>query len=457
MSALRLLESKPPRLLHPAFDLQGNVLTYGFRVEQADVQQTTRTTFKALHVVSVAGAVEAIEGNIGTVDGRTLRHRDAPKEHLPILDTQWSQQDLVDFLDDPKCLPGPELYQRLVAALRKYVDFDHDGAYTIIACWALMTFVYPTFSAVPFLHLLGEKGTGKSQALDVLQELTRQGYKSQATPAVVGDLVESKRVTLLFDQADNMKDQHVDLFTDSYRAGARRTIVDMENRGNPHEFETFGPKAFAGVHYLHYDLADRVILIATSPTIKTVPPITEGLQELKQLRAECYRWSLLEFHKLRKLQSFTDSEWPGLTKYRGRQRELWQPIECMMEALAVPEADREAARAYYRRSQSSTRAEVPDDKVDLLRELQIGVGEDEVWETTSEELLEQLNADQPPAAEPGFGDTDTKWTPQRLGTQLRSLNVLLGQPRRIRGNQARRYMIDGGVVRSVCRRYGLTE
>ena len=95
---IKLLQRTPPNLLHPVFDLQGDLLTYGFRVEQPDPKKTTRTKPKANHIVSVAGDVYQAARHAGDVDGlrRTLlevRQRAEPQLAAPSVDV--AQQILV--------------------------------------------------------------------------------------------------------------------------------------------------------------------------------------------------------------------------------------------------------------------------------------------------------------------------------------------------------------------------
>ncbi len=288
-----------------------------------------------------------------------------------------------------------------------------------------------------------------------MQQLAHLGYKSQTTAAAIGDLIESKRITLLFDQADNLKQAHVDLCTDSYRAGARRSITNMDKRGQPQEFDTFGPKAFAGTQPLPHDLADRPLLVTTSPSAKTLPPVEFDDERFAQIRADSYRWTLLDFWKLRGLPPFVDPHWHGLANLRGRQRELWLPIEVMMEALDVPEPDRAAACKYYERSQASTKAELPEDKAELLSVLLDVVGEREVAEVTRAELLKRLGVGGDEELDQA-ADFD-KWTPQKLGMRLKSLGVFTKEPRRLDGNTNRLYALDGQAVRRKAERLQLTE
>jgi hypothetical protein len=428
-----------PKLLHPAFDVRNDVVSVGFSVEGATDEG--RKTAGSLFVASVGGVADRFGVRTHDLNGRTLRYWE-PIASLPRLEDHWSAQDVHDFVQTQQCLDGRQLYDRHVQTWQRHVDFDERGKHVIAVCWGVMTYVYPLFPAVPYLHFLGAKGTGKSQALDLLQQLARHGDKSRITAPALGDLIEAWRVTPLYDQADNMSLEHVDLFADSYRAGARRAVVDMDRRGQPFRFETFGPKALAGTRFLNEDLADRVIVIGTSPAGRQLPQVRPGDDDLRQLRWDCYRWALRQGADVRKVRPLTDSTWPGLAEFADRQRELWLPIECIMEALDVPEDDRDAARKHYRRSRSATVAELPEQQVELLRVLRAGVGEEESWKVESKKLLPMMGPDT---------------TPQGLGVLLRTLGVLSKEPKRTAKNRGRIYIIDGEVVRSLCNRYGITE
>jgi hypothetical protein len=456
MSTLDLLAAPPRQLLHPAFDLRDGVLSYGFSVEKSDGGQVTREQF---HVVSVDGGVGIVDDSRRELAGTTLRYRETVG-NLPLVDSQWSREDLAAFIKQPIAPFGSELYTRLVAKWREHVEFDHPGKYVIAVCWGLMTYVYLLFPSLPFLHFLGPQGTGKSQALDVLQQLVRLGHKSRATAPATGDLIQTQRVTLLLDQADNLDAAMVDLLTDSYRRGARRTIVDKDKRGQPLEFETFGPKALAGTRYLPEDLADRTILVTTSPARRNLAPVSTEDPDFRELRAASYRWALLNFWLVEAvvevLQAADNSPlvnalYPTLSLYSGRQADLWLPIEALMDALNVPDGDRAAARDYYQRSQAATKAELPEDDIALVMLLAEQVGEESLVEITSSELLERLNARR---AGEDF-EPVTVWTWQKLGKRLKGLGVVRGESKRIAQNTARRYLIDGPAVRSLAEHYGL--
>ena len=440
MSTAFTLPPKNSSLLHPAFDMRTGLITFGFSMETS--VQGGKLSKRSIHVVNKDDEIQAFVGTgTGPVKFKSIN------ADLKNLDRQWDREHLVTFINTGKCLSGPELYESLKTCYRRHVEFDDHGKLVIVICWALMTFVYLAFGSVPFLHLLGDKGSGKSQLLDLLNEMSKSGDKSRTTGAAMGDLIESWRVIPLFDQADNLRSKDVDLFADSYRANVTRTITNMDKRGCPHEFEVFGPKAFAGTKYLHHDLADRVILVTTTFASEELEQVKSDNADLLHLRSECYAWATVNGPGIRELAPFHETTWPGLSKYHGRQRDLWLPIECIMEALVVPTDEREAARAYYQRSQASTKAELPSDKTELLLVLRRGVEEMKRWSVKRSVLLGKLRE----------GQEGENWTPRKLGRQLRALNVLAVEPRRIGRNTDREYVIDGNSVRATCERYHMTE
>ncbi len=247
-----------------------------------------------------------------------------------------------------------------------------------------------------------------------------------------------------------MSDEQIDLFADSYRAGASRTvIVGKDGDRTTREFETFAPKAFAGINDLDQDLADRTILITTAPMSRSLEAVRSDDPELGHLRAQSYRWALLNAWKFAPVGEALGADtalvrtvYPALHGYRGRQFELWLPIEVVMEMLEVPEEDRVAARNYYQRSQTATKAELPPDSLELLQVLLGLVGSGDHGTITSKQILEELN------------ERGSRWTPQKLGRALQGLNVCTDKRRTTERDQ-RLYDIDWDAVRSAADRYGL--
>jgi len=447
-----VLPPAPGLLLHPVFDVGATVMSLGFRVEQ---EQENRLVSKPVYVVSDGRVIKAYgENEERGIAGQPLRYRDGGP--LPVLDAQWPREDFVAFMADPRCPNGSVLYESLAGKLRTHVEFDDYGKYVIVACWIVLTYVYPLFAAVPFLHVIGPKGTGKTQLLEVLEQLVRNAHRASITRALTGDMTEYQRPTFITDQVDHLPGDLTDTLAASYRQGARRSVTNTDNRKEPLTFETFGPKALAGTEALPVDLRDRAIVITTVPAHGVLGPVEPRDPECDQLRGNCYAWTLCSFWNLPPLvetmrrtsgSPLLRGVWPGLDSYVGRQHEIWLPMEVMMEALRVPDADRQAARDYYGRSQTATRAEIREDYADLLLVLLRLAGHNATLEITSTRLLEELPDDE--------DEKDRAlWTVLRVGVALKALNVLK-ENQRTTERHKRRYVIDGDAVRSLVERYGL--
>jgi hypothetical protein len=468
-------KDRPSRLvwLHPAFDIQYEpdgfpLISFGFGVEREGAGVSRKPKAITHYLVGSPGrVVELGEGEPQLIGAVLLRPRPT-QGPIARLAQQWGLERFAEAQRAEFPSPsGQQLYRLHESAWRQHVHFDHGGQYVIAVCWGILSYVYPIFTSVPFLHFLGDKDSGKSQALDLLQELARDGLKVRPTPASVGDLIEARRPTLLLDQTDFLSDNMTDLMADSYRRGARRVIVTQPNGGREtREFETFGLKAFAGTQPLPDDLRDRAVVLHMAHSPRQLPPVRADDTALQATRAASYVWALWNVWALPGLRDvmmaadlgFTKSGenlkalmWPPLAELVGRSNDLWLPIECLMEALRVPDADRDAAREYYAQSRVVTVAEPPEERLELVEALWTLSNGKPAFTVTRSALERELNASDGDFAEP-------RWNAWKIGRQLNALvGVLTAPSHRARGRRDRVYEINQPALRDYARRYGLTE
>ncbi len=146
------------------------------------------------------------------------------------------------------------LVQRLVSFVHRYLDVPVFWE-KMIAHYVLMTWVYDRFTAVPYLRLVAEHGTGKSRFLQVIGALC---YKSiicggSVSVSSVFRLTDLWRGTLALDECDfnHSSDwtEIVRLLNCGYMAGL--PAVRSESVGRSfvsRAFYVFGPKILAGRH-----------------------------------------------------------------------------------------------------------------------------------------------------------------------------------------------------------------
>ena len=95
------------------------------------------------------------------------------------------------------------LVKEIEAHIYKYLDVSDDFR-TYAAWYVLMSWIYDRLNTIPYLRLLGDTGTGKSRAGNVIGKLL---YKccmvsGAVTPAPIYRLISQWRGSLVIDEAD---------------------------------------------------------------------------------------------------------------------------------------------------------------------------------------------------------------------------------------------------------------
>ena len=104
----------------------------------------------------------------------------------------------------------------------------------------------------------------------------------------------------------------------------------------------------------------------------------------------------------------------------------------------VQEDHRESARNYYRRSQTATKADLPEDRLQLLEVLVKVVNDQPTITMTTFELMKHLD----------------QWSLQKIGKAMADMALTVEVKRKQR-NQVREYIINGDAVRAAARRHGI--
>jgi hypothetical protein len=172
----------------------------------------------------------------------------------------------------------------------------------LIAHYILMTWVYDCFTALPYLRLLGEGGTGKSRLLLICSKLTYKGITAggSTTASPLFRLVEVYSGTMVMDEADY---RHTDLWSDLIKVlnqGYMRgfPVVRSEKVGDSYEprgYDVFGPKIIANrSRFTDTALESRCLTLESQERRirkdipRQVPPQFE--EEARQLRDKLLRW-----------------------------------------------------------------------------------------------------------------------------------------------------------------------
>jgi hypothetical protein len=442
---VQLSQLEEVRRLHPAIDFKDGHMTLGLRVDLKDGEgilllvsdgQTVKSEILYAPVQGQAPIDNGIElaGNNYVLSG---------KGTPPILQDIWDLGKVRAFLENPT-RPNA-LYVQIKDTLRRFLDLP-EPVYGLLAGWIVMTYFTHLFGAVPFLHFIGPKETGKSKTLEALRFSCFNAWKGRdISAAALGDTVDGQRGVVLFDQAERLgeKDEGitnlVGLIADSYKkAGGNRRIVEMSKTGRRVlEFSTYGPKAFASTKPIDPDLRDRCVRVPMTRTRLPLPDLEGYEPEWLDLRDACYRFALLVFLQVVKAYSLTPGDGTRVT-------ELWRPLETVLSVLGVDQEEVKGIRDFYLSQNQETRHEPTTWEVTLLEVLKEKAGtQDKTFEMNSQEILEAMKIE-------GEVKPGAPW----LGNALSTYNLYQKAKRKWEGGRyLRNYTFEPERVKNLCEIY----
>lgn len=258
---------------------------------------------------------------------------DPPEEML----AGWSREARQRWLEGQPAPDSAKVFQEVCKFIAHYLDFRREeapGHVATMALYTMLTYCASAFSAVPYLFFWGTAGSGKSRAMEVLQELVfRPYYSADTSPALVYRTLHGVGGTLLLDEAERLKNAGRDpcvqellsLLQAGYRRGGSASRLEpVGDRFQPVSFQVFGPKALASISGPPPTLASRCILIPMIRASADSPKPKRRLnrKSVQLVRDMLHAWALEYGETFLELPS-RDVCPPEIF---GRNWELWQPI-----------------------------------------------------------------------------------------------------------------------------------
>jgi hypothetical protein len=117
----------------------------------------------------------------------------------------------------------------------------------MLANYALMTWSWDAWNAVPYLRFQGQPGTGKTRCLEVLKEICYRAVDLgvNPTPAGLFRSIDSIRGTFLIDEADydgDFQSELIKLLNSGYRKDGVHTLCGKNDQEwEPRTLSVGGP------------------------------------------------------------------------------------------------------------------------------------------------------------------------------------------------------------------------
>ena len=207
--------------------------------------------------------------------------------------------------------------------------------YDVLACFAIASWRYEEFDAVPYLAFIGPIDTGKTRCLEVLRELCYRAVATTSiTPAAISRVLSEYRCTLLIDQAEKMLSLQSEagrvlysILLSGYRRGMPYIVAKERSDRGIILRNVFGFKVISSEQIFDKALFSRCIVVRT----RRSEPLREKIDEEWGFRL---RSTLLMWRGTRRrspdepqedLPTGEDLREMGVT-LKGREREIWKPI-----------------------------------------------------------------------------------------------------------------------------------
>lgn len=324
-----------------------------------------------------------------------------------------------------------DAFKAVLGELDRLIEMDPCAA-RIMALWIAMTYVHDAFDAFPYLWFNGIKGSGKTRALELIEQTAYHAEMNMriSNPALFR-LVDQNRITICYDEAENLlvsgasksDDQdRVSLFNSGYRStGAVRLVEKDGDNFVIRRFRSYSPKALASIHPIDEALQSRCILIS----MMTALDPSKGNRRLSTDVCANIRRELFKFRfasgPLMKGESEDERQNEALrSKYdlKNRDWELFKPLLVGAEMFCPEWLDDVASFIDSQKivrqveNQFTTDAMVLWKLIEVAKDAENAPG-DAVTTVSYKDLLDQLKEDNPELK---------KWiTSRSLGNCLRRL------------------------------------
>jgi len=222
---------------------------------------------------------------------------------LPWLD-EWAQSGTIRL---PSGVADYESVDKLAEKVRAVIHryFDCDSTFESVAVlYALMTWQYEQFDAVPYLRFLGDAETGKSRGTDTIGALCYHPLSlvGSVTPPVLYRFIEAAGGTMLIDEADFSDTEIGAEITKVLNAGYQqrgavaRLHKDENEDWTPRRYGVYGPKIINGRKRFRDEAFETRCLsyipLATSRSdIPVQLPPAFG-QEATEIQGQLLKWRL---------------------------------------------------------------------------------------------------------------------------------------------------------------------
>ena len=242
--------------------------------------------------------------------------------------SRFSIKGISQYLGGELACTPEDIFRQIEKYIKTHIYLPDARCYSVIALWAMGTYVFRVFRYFPYIHLHAEKASGKTTLMDILEKICFNGeISSDATGVSLFHEVHTNSSTLFLDESEDLTEGQNGAKMRLLKAGFSKTgKIKRKNM----TYSCYSPKMIAGISQLDNVLADRTItvrMIRKLPT-ETISCYVETAEMLKF--HSCVRDSLYTFgltHAERLMSEYVRaSQSPENALLKNRAQDLWLPL-----------------------------------------------------------------------------------------------------------------------------------
>lgn len=335
-------------MLHPSLDIRDDLLVIGFRYRSKPNEE------KEIFLVADPDGIKVIKSDSFKLKDKSYFFEKKGRK-LVRIEERWSLSEANKFLDNyyKVDITPKVIFNEVVELAKKYVELEKEVDYILLSAWIIGTYFYPIFYAYPFLNVKAPKRSGKSQCLNLLNQLCFNAIKARPSLAALSDTVDALRGTYLIDQADSLGrkggEDLLDILADSYKkGGGKRRVANFDRKRGREvlEFETYSPKVFASIKELPEDLRDRCLTIPLIRSQRNFPDPDDSNENWREIRGKLYQLLITNYRLVRPIYTIRKTEYNHKQEILGRSLELWLLFEVILECSGIQELIPEARKRF---------------------------------------------------------------------------------------------------------------
>ncbi|UWG98010.1 hypothetical protein LPY66_04170 [Dehalobacter sp. DCM] len=248
----------------------------------------------------------------------------------------------VDFIKGIRKVSLYQCFDKINTHMKKYIVFEDDRIFPILALWVIGTYFYKIFRYYPYIWLNADKGSGKSRVMEVIVPLAFNAVMAvNHSEASVFRLVDVDGATLLIDEFEKLKKDNQQGIMTLLNSGfnAEATVIRNERRGDsfkPVAFSSYSPKMFAGIDDISDVLMDRCIRIKMFKKPKGIEVQRYKIDNetdkfLKDLRDDLYICGLQYANPIKETYDSNIIELPF--ELSDREKDIWEVLYSLAQFI----------------------------------------------------------------------------------------------------------------------------